>query len=303
MNWFKENPVLAALLALALLGTGATSYLALDAAARRTAAVEDFNTKITTLRRLQAKKPFPDPDNEKKVLAAVEAYQAAISKFKTDLAGMEVPLVEIKPQDFQDNLRNAVDELRAAATKNGVALPEKFFFGFDDFQTQLPTENQAPRLNREFTVIRKLLDQLVALPVQSIDSLVRHSASTVPEKSEEAPADKSAAETATAFDSFTLGLTATQDKFAAAIDKIPESGGFLVLRSLGIENANPVPPLRAEPTPSAPASIFPGETDTASAQLPVAFGREAVKATLLFEIPDFPEAPATPDASNPAPAN
>jgi hypothetical protein len=296
MNWFKENPIFAAVLAFALLGTAVTGYLAMEAAGRHAAAIDDLNSKITTLRRLQAKKPFPDPANAAKVASAVKSYEAAIASFKKDLAAKEAPLEDIKPQDFQDALRNAVDALRAAAMKNGVALPEKFFYGFDDFQTQLPTDDQTPELNREFVVIRNLIDQLVALRIQSIDSLVRHAAT--PKKTSPDAADDPA-ESGPAFDSFTLAFTASQEKFAAAFDKIPEAGAFVVVRSMTLENTNPVPPPRAEPTPS--AAIFPGDTAESEATLPVAFGREGVKATLLLEIPDFPDPPAPNETPDPAP--
>jgi hypothetical protein len=298
MNWFKENPVLAAVLAFAVLGTAVTGYLAMEAGARRSAAIDDLNSKITTLRRLQAKQPFPDAANAAKVQSAVEAYATEIASFKKDLAAKEAPLEDIKPQDFQDALRNAVDALRNAARQNGVALPEKFFYGFDDFQTQLPTEDQTPLLNREFLVIRNLVDQLVALRIQSLDSLVRHAAT--PKKPTPATPEEPE-ETGPAFDSFTLAFTAPQEKFAAAFDKIPEAGAFVVVRSMTLENSNPAPPPRAEPATGAATTIFPGEADSAEAQLPVVFGREAVQATLLLEIPDFPDPPAPNETPNPAP--
>ncbi len=306
MNWFKENPVPAAILAFALLGTAATSYLALQASGRNSLAIDEFNTQIATLRRLEGKKPFPNPVNEQKVLAAVEQFGNATTAFIAGLGALEAPLdPSVTPEKFQDDLRNAVDALRAAASKNGVALPEEFFFGFDAFQTQLPTPQEAPFLYREFTVIRALVDKLVALPVQSIDSLVRH-----PKTAENADADSDSKptpdqeKTSAAFDSFTLGLTAPQEKFIAAFNQIPQAGAFLVLRSLSLENTNPVPPPRAEPTPAAPAALSPFDTaDSATREkLPVVFGREAVKASLLLEIPDFPgeSTPAADPAAPPA---
>ncbi|MFM8364952.1 MAG: hypothetical protein ACKOAS_07355, partial [Verrucomicrobiota bacterium] len=189
-----------------------------------------------------------------------------------------------------------------------VALPEEFFFGFDDYQTQLPTPQEAPFLNREFTVIRALVDKLVALPIPRIDSLVRHS-NTDAENDADAESTPAPEEKTTApFDSFTLGITAQQEKFVAAFNQIPEAGAFLVLRSLTIENTNPVPPPRAEPTPGAPAAPSPFETAESATQekLPIVFGREAVKATLRFEMPDFPgesTPTAAPEANAAPPAN
>ena len=301
MNWFKENPVPAAILAFALLGTAATTYLALQASGRNSLAVDDFNTQISALRRLEGKKPFPNAENEKTVVAAVQEYGNATTAFIAGLGALEAPLdSSTTPEKFQDDLRNAVDSLRSTASKNGVALPEEFFFGFDAFQTQLPTPQETPFLYREFTVIRALVDKLVALPVQSIDSLVRH---PKPEVNADSGSKPPAGETDPApFDSFTLGLTATQEKFIAAFNQIPRAGAFLVLRSLSLENTNPSPPPRAEPTPAAPAALSPFDTAESAVKekLPVVFGREAVKASLLFEIPDFP-GESTPEADPAAP--
>ena len=91
------------------------------------------------------------------------------------------------------------------------------------------------------------------------------------------------------FDSFTLGITAPQNSFISAFDKIPANPGFLVVRSMTIENTNPTAPLKADtgkPKPAtAPAPTSPG----ASEKLPMIFGSELVKATVVFEILDFPE--------------
>jgi hypothetical protein len=91
------------------------------------------------------------------------------------------------------------------------------------------------------------------------------------------------------FDSFTLGITAPQNSFISAFDKIPANPGFLVVRSMTIENTSPTAPLKADtgkPKPAtAPAPTSPG----ASEKLPMIFGSELVKATVVFEILDFPE--------------
>jgi hypothetical protein len=132
---------------------------------------------------------------------------------------------------------------------------------------------------------------------------VRHPKTSENAENEKASEPAAGEKTATPFDSFTLGITATQEKFVTAFNQIPESGAFLVVRSLSIENTNPAPPPRAEPTPGTAAALSPFESPGAAAEdkLPVIFGREAVKATLLFEIPDFPGETAPVAAGNPAP--
>ena len=307
MNWFKENPVIAAIAAVALIGTAVTGFLALEEAARLEQAVLDLNTQASTLRRLEAKQPFPKPENLKAVEESVNAYKAAIDAFKQKLNTIEVPLDEkITPQIFQDNLRQAVNDLRNEATKNKVALPEKFFFGFDAYQTQLPTQDEVKKLNRELQVIKGLVAAIVPLGIISIDTLVRHPAATPPApipdpKAPPAKPDQVAPEPIQ-FDSFTLGITAPQKSFINSFDKISDSPGFLVVRSMSIENTNPAPPLKNPPAqPGTPPPGAPNLKAPASEQLPMIFGSEAVKATMLFEVPDFPAAPDPSPTPTPTP--
>jgi hypothetical protein len=91
------------------------------------------------------------------------------------------------------------------------------------------------------------------------------------------------------FDSFTLGITAPQNSFISAFDKIPANPGFLVVRSMTIENTSPTAPLKADTGKPQPATARAPVTPGASEKLPTIFGAESVKATLVFEILDFPE--------------
>jgi hypothetical protein len=290
MNWFKENPVVLAIAAVALVGALVAGFFAMEAAVRQEQAVTGYTSAITKLRSLQKKQPYPDEANLKKVQANVEAYKKSITDFVTSLNKMEVPVAEISPQKFQDDLRVAADNLRKA-TANKTALPENFFFGFDAFRTQLPPRGETQELNREFLAIKSLIDAIVPLGITSIDSLVRHAgaAPAAPDPKAAPPKPNEPVAKPLAFDSFTLGITAPQNSFISAFDKIPANPGFLVVRSMTIENTNPTAPLKADtgkPKPAtAPAPTSPG----ASEKLPTVFGAESVKATLVFEILDFPE--------------
>ena len=298
MIWFKENPVLAAIGAIAVLGTAATGFLAMEGLSRYEQAIGDFNSQAMTIRRLQAMKPYPDPANLKKVEESIKGYESEIQTFKSEMKKAEAPMVEITPQIFQDNLRQAVDDIRKLATLKKVALPEKFFFGFDDYQTQLPTLEETKKLNREFQVIRNLVESIVPLGITSLDTLTRHTATEAKPKAED---PKTSASKAIPFDSFTLGITAPQSSFINAFDKIPDAPGFLVVRSMTIDNSNPTPPSKAQAglPSSGPADLLPDLKAGEPEKLPVVFGNELVKAKILFEIPDFPDKPPQPDKQKP----
>ena len=299
MNWFKENPIIAAIAAVGVLGTAVGCFFAIEGSVRRGEAASAYTAEIQKIRLLEGKHPFPSEKNLQAVQASVASYKKALEEFNSSLNKMEVASEKnLTPQKFQDNLRLAADNLRKAAG-NKTQLPENFFFGFDDFRTQLPPQAGTDELNREFLAIKTLIEAIVPLGITSIDTLVRHPAPApaaepiaTPAPQKPGNASKSASPPVAkplAFDSFTLGFTAPQKAFIAAFDKIPANPGFLVIRSMTIENTSPVAPLKAEigkPRPGAPSlPVLPG----ASTKLPTIFGSELVKATIVFEIPDFPE--------------
>jgi hypothetical protein len=306
MNWLKENPVIAAIAAVALLGTIATGILAVNGAAGYEQAVLELKTQASTLRRLEAKEPFPNEKNLNDLNKSINDYKTAFEDFKKKLNEEEVRGDEkITPQIFQDNLRLAVNDLRNEAKKNQVALPEKFFFGFDNYQTQLPPQGEVQKLHREFLVIKELVASIVPLGINSIDLLIRHPSpqppAATPDPKAAPPKPDQAASEPIPFDSFTLGITAPQAAFIKAFDKIPDSPGFLVVRSMTIENSNPEPPPKAAPNqPGTAAPMAPALKPAASDQLPMIFGSESVKATILFEVPDFP-APSPESSPTPTP--
>jgi len=309
MNWFKENPVVLAIAAAALVGTLAGGFFAMNAADRQDEALAECTAAITNLRRLEGKQPFPNEDNLKKVQASVESYKKSIRDFVTSLNEIEVPVADISPQKFQDELRVAADNLRKA-TANKTTLPENFFFGFDAYRTLLPPPGEAQELNREFLAIKSLIEAIVPLGITSIDTLVRHAGAVpaTPDPKAAPPKPNEAVAKPLTFDSFTLGITAPQNSFISAFDKIPANpgDGFLVLRSMTIENTSPTAPLKADTGKQKPGSAQAPVTPGSSEKLPMIFGSELVKATVVFEILDFPERnveekkPQTPTQPTPA---
>jgi hypothetical protein len=291
MTWFKDNPFLTALLAVALIGTGATAFLASSAAARLATAETNLANNQRTLTALQKNKPFPNPCNVEKFQQVVDAYSTEVAALLDALAAKEPPLEPITPQAFQDNLRDAVDTLRATALSSGTILPEQFFYGFDAYQTRLPADAEAPRLNREFSIIRTITDAIVSSGAASIDTL---------ERTPTQPADPDTPQPPYTIDPFTLSFTATSNKVRNAVNTIAGASEFLIIRSLSLRNTNPDPPAKsAEPTtPAAPVSSFPFDDAPLPGTLEIVLGKELVQATLAIEILDFPNPPTNDEAAD-----
>lgn len=298
MNWFKENPFLSGLIAVAVLAGGAMGFMVFQSWTAYTAASDAYTEAVTKLHGLQNKVPFPSEANLKTIQAGLDDYAARVARLRAQLAKMEVPLdATVTPQQFQDGLRAAVNDIRERAAANNVKLPENFYFGFDQYQTQVPAESAAPYLNRELAVIKTLVGHLVDLKVSSVNGLRR---SPLPQESGSAAPqggagkDKPAAPDRVLEKSpFEISFTAEQSKFRVAFNSLLGSDQFLLVRSLNLQNSSPQAPAKATAESSQKGASNPfasgqaGTTDQKNLQ--VIFGRETVNATLQIEILDFTE--------------
>jgi hypothetical protein len=300
MNWFKENPFLSGLIAVAILAGGAMGFMVFQSWTAYTAASDAYTEAVTKLHGLQNKVPFPSEANLKTIQSGLDDYAARVARLRAQLAKMEVPLdATVTPQQFQDGLRAAVNDIRERAAANNVKLPENFYFGFDQYQTQVPSDTAAPYLNRELGVIKTLVGHLVDLKVSSVNSLRR---SPLPQESGSAPAGGAGKDKQAPPDRvfekfpFEISFTAEQSKFRVAFNSLLGSNQFLLVRSLNLQNSSQQAPSKAAPdgSPSAVANPFAsGQAGSADQKnLQVIFGRETVNATLRIEILDFTEPPA-----------
>ena len=310
MNWLKQNPIAAFLILLAIIGTGVTSYLAVDATALRNEAQANLDSQLQKLKQFQNQKPFPEDASLKALEESLVGYRAEVAKYRTTLASMEAPLTPINPQEFQDDLRKAVDELKKNAIEKGVALPDDFFYGFDAYQAAPPSQQEVVELNREFCIIRGIANSLVDLKIGSIDSLKRQEVPVKAPAASPAPPAKpgtpneSPKAPAISTRTFILTFTAPQEKLLSAFNMIQNKDEFLLIRSLALDNTSPQPPPRSQPGDSSgsPAIPVPGISAKSSETIQAILGRESVTASFFVEILDFPDWESEPSTQPKAPS-
>ena len=306
MNWFKRNPFLAGILVVCLVGSGVLVYLIIQSASAYSASSAAYTDSLAKLKKLQIKVPFPSDANLKAAQSVLDSYKKQVRDLRSQLANMQLPLDEkITPQQFQDELRTAVNAIRVKAdtpdpiTGATVKLPANFYFGFDQFQTQVPTDRAAPALHRQFLVIQSLVVRLVDFKVASIDGVTR---APLPQESiAPPPAGQKNQDSEPPFMArfpFDISFTAEQQKFRVAFNSVLGSEQFLIVRSLDIHNSSPQAPSKksAEPASSNPLAGGLGATEKDQSNIQVILGRELLKATLHLEMLDFTKPPELPAA-------
>ena len=290
MNWLKENPFLAGLGIVTAIIVGALTYMAWSASDQYNVTLAAYNESVQKLHGLQNRAPFPNKENYDKLQAIEKDYKGELTALKAKLAKMEIPLKpDIKPQQFQDELRVAVDDIAKKAAAAGVNIPKDFYLGFGQYINSPPSDRATPGLDRQLTVISQLVNHLIDYKVQSIDSLERKA---LPE---EASGNVKPSGSLVERFPFEVSFTAEQSRFRVAFNSLLSADQFLLVRALAIQNTNQEGPPTEQPqsTGGAAQPAAPGE-DKAKGNLNVILGRELVKVTLRLEMIHF--ADTTPEA-------
>lgn len=292
MNWFKENPFLAGLAAFVVVGVGALGYLVSQSMSQYQATSEEYSAAVSKLHTLQNRAPFPNDENLQKIKSSEEDYKKAIHKFRNQLAKMQLPLQGgINPQKFQDDLRTAVNDVKTKATEAGVALPQGFYLGFDQYQASLPSEKAAPALARQLEVIKQIINQLIDFKVTAIDDLKRM---TLPEEGGSAQANaeqpgggggkKNRENSLISRNPLELAFTAEQAKFRVAFNSLLTADQFLVVRTVMVQNSSPLGPPINNPTATTSSTAGTEGAPGDAKNLNVILGRELVKVAIRAEI-------------------
>lgn len=324
MNWVQENKFFTGFIAVMVVGVGFLGFKVLSASGALEEAESAYNTKASAYNRLRRLDPFPS----KKNLEAFEAQKAeaaqVINQFQAELAKKEFPLEPTTPEAFQDALKKAVTETRAKAAAASVTLPkDKFYLGFDRYETAPPDKDAAPALGRQLKAIEWVVEQLIAARIIELKELKRPELpeekkggtgqSRPPERgSRDRGGDRggkpSRPELVTShpFDLVFIGKPPQFSNFLNTVVS-PKAPQFYVPRAIrvtnqkqsgpprAVENAEPPPPpvdpAAAPPAPgAAPAPEAPAAPTVGDIHYIV--GEEAIEVALRLEIVDFAETTA-----------
>ena len=287
MNWIKENKFLAGFLVVMLIGIGVLGYFVFDAMGRVETAQENYTKQAAELKRLQNLPLSPNKKNLDALVAQKSEASKVIAEFQTSLGAQSFPLVPMTPEEFQDKLKATKTAILERATEGNTKLPEKFFLGFDAYETRPPAAEAAAPLGRQLKAIEWVLNQVFANHIMELDGkdpmkrqlLAEESGRKAeePPKKGAGPARKDKPLVVT--HSFELKMVCRQQQLAGLLNAIvgPKAPQFYIPRLLQVTNEKPKV-LKAEPAKDADSK--PGG---------YVLGNETVAVTLLIEVVDFAE--------------
>ena len=303
MNWLQPDRFLGAFFSL----FGLTTLLALwflvheKTAAQRVEA--RLEATVNELARLRRNRPFPNEENLRTTRAQIDSYRASLLVLETELKSRMFPRVPLQPNEFQAQLRLAVNDVAEHAASAKVQLPANFHLGFDQYATSLPNSEAAPRLGRQLRAIEWVVNTIIDAHADSLGGLSRaplpeekSAVSTIPRPGTGVvrPTKRAAAKEKIV-DSATIDLTFSGSPAAIrrVINQIAATKDqFYVLRTLVVKNQVDKGPRRGGPEGApapAPPPDFPGSAGARVKQAGINFivGTEHLEVAARIEILRF----------------
>ena len=170
MNWVKANKFLTGFIVVMLIGIGVLGYEVMAASGAYDESLNAYTSKAAEYNRLRHLIPFPNKANLEKYEEQKKSAKEVITAFQVDLAKDEFPLVPMTPEKFQDLLKETVVNVKKRAADAGVHLPDKFFLGFDKYETTPPSPEAAAPLGRQLKAIEWVVNQYIDNGVQDVGS-------------------------------------------------------------------------------------------------------------------------------------
>jgi hypothetical protein len=253
MNWFNRNRLLGVLLAIAGICTLGVAWFGLSTKSDWDDAAIRLKQTMAELNRLERLAPYPSEENLRRMKKDADDYASALALLKDELKAKILPLAPMAPNEFQTRLRRAMTAVEEQARANNIRLPDKFYLGFDDFASALPSESAAPLLGQELAQVEWLLATLLEARVEALTSFRR--ISLPDEHGMSAPAFSSTSRKSGAIDPVGPQLVerrvveATFVSSPAAARKVlnqitQTSQQFFIIRLLHIRNERDKGPLR-----------------------------------------------------------
>ena len=161
----------------ALLAAGGYALVRRTAAAREARGQRD--AAFTRLVALFQANPFPDAANADRMNSQVQRLGQMRATMTNTLAQRDVPLPELSPSRFIQDLQTALrDRLQARApiVEGSRVIPEGFAFGFDRYlgaNAPMPAEADVPRLAQQLVMVEHLVGEVYASQVSALRSIGR----------------------------------------------------------------------------------------------------------------------------------
>ncbi len=174
MSWIKENPFVATLGGITLVGAAGLLLVGNHFGSKYQQSLDEYNADAELVAEGEKLALYPKQENLDAKKKALRDYRDSISKLQTAFDKYRV--VAPKPvtsQEFTDNLREADAKAREAFTAAGTKLPDAFFLGFETYKGTVARDNATGVLNYQLGAVSELFQALAKAAPSEVKNVHR----------------------------------------------------------------------------------------------------------------------------------
>jgi hypothetical protein len=276
MSWIKENPFVATLGGITLVGTAGLLLVGNHFGSKYQQSLDEYTADAQLVAEGEKLALYPKQENLDAKKKALRDYRDSISKLQ--IAFDKYRPVAPKPvtsQEFTDNLREADAKVREAFAAANTKLPDAFFLGFETYKGTVARDNATGVLNYQLGAVSELFQALAKAAPSEVKNV--HRPKLVEEEGGKFD-DPAAVSRALPIE---VTFRGTEKSVRQFLSDLASSGThFYVIRTIRVTNDKLVGPLpaeiRFEETPAPGASpegttgiVLPGEAAVQPAQVAV----------------------------------
>lgn len=226
----------------AVLVIGGAGFYCFSASGKYSEALEGWDSKVASIRRLEQTVPYPEKGNAEELEKKVEVYKTSVDKLFESLNKFQKPLNTTLPStEFQQTVKTRVSEFRQFAQDGGLAIDTEtdFQLGFGLYSNTLPSPELVAILDYELSAIDHLLRELTVSGAQELVSFERDPIPGEP------GGDENAGSGVVQKYPVRLRFRITHGAFQQFINKISnDKDYFYIVRVLKVRNDNTVGPIK-----------------------------------------------------------
>ncbi|MFD0892179.1 Amuc_1100 family pilus-like protein [Luteolibacter ambystomatis] len=242
MSWIKENPFVAGLGGVTIVGAGALLFLGSHFSGKYQKAQDSYTEDASAVAAAEKLTLYPAKENARGKDVAIKEYKEELGKLQESFNKFRPAEVKnISPQDFTNNVKASSDKVHEAFAASKATLPESFFVGFENYKSTLAPESATGILNYE---LGALTEVFMALAKAAPQELVNVHRQALAEEAGGVFSDKDAAVRPLSFEiTFRGGEKSVRD-FFTALSASPDN--YYVIRTIRVENEKQVGPVPAD---------------------------------------------------------
>ncbi|HEY8962575.1 MAG TPA: Amuc_1100 family pilus-like protein [Luteolibacter sp.] len=157
MSWIKENPFVATLGGITLVGAAGLLLVGNHFGSKYQQSLDEYTADAELVSEGEKLALYPKQENLDAKKKALRDYRDSISKLQ--IAFDKYRPVAQKPvtsQEFTDNLREADAKVREAFAAGNTKLPDAFFLGFETYKGTVARESATGVLNYQLGAVSEL---------------------------------------------------------------------------------------------------------------------------------------------------